>query len=42
MGGGLGMNTMRVFLQDQLWTQDAPGFQKADRYISGRFRQNTI
>jgi Cellulase (glycosyl hydrolase family 5) len=25
---GLGMNTMRVFLHDQLWRQDAPGFQK--------------
>ncbi len=25
---GLGMNTMRVFLHDQLWQQDAPGFQK--------------
>jgi hypothetical protein len=25
---GLGMNTMRVFLHDQLWHQDAPAFQK--------------
>lgn len=25
---GIGMNTMRVFLQDQLWSQDAPGFKK--------------
>jgi hypothetical protein len=25
---GLGMNTMRVFLHDALWQQDAPGFQK--------------
>src|SRR5258708_37115647 len=24
----LGMNTMRVFLHDLLWQQDAPGFQK--------------
>lgn len=24
----LGMNTMRVFLHDLLWAQDAPGFQK--------------
>ncbi len=24
---GLGMNTMRVFLHDLLWEQDAPGFQ---------------
>src|SRR5579875_3541420 len=23
----VGMNTMRIFLQDQLWKQDAPGFQ---------------
>src|SRR3974390_1011947 len=25
---GLGMNTMRVFLHDLLWQQDAPGFRK--------------
>jgi hypothetical protein len=25
---GIGMNTMRVFLQDQLWQQDAKGFTK--------------
>jgi hypothetical protein len=25
---GIGMNTMRVFLQDQLWTQDPKGFKK--------------
>jgi len=25
---GIGMNTMRVFLHDQLWVQDAPGFKK--------------
>lgn len=25
---GLGMNTMRVFLQDQLWQQDPAGFKK--------------
>src|SRR5580704_3576414 len=25
---GIGMNTMRVFLQDQLWTQDPDGFSK--------------
>lgn len=25
---GIGMNTMRVFLHDQLWTQDAAGFKK--------------
>jgi hypothetical protein len=26
MGESIGMNTMRVFLQDQLWQQDAKGF----------------
>jgi endo-1,4-beta-mannosidase len=25
---GLGMNTMRVFLHDPLWQQDAAGFRK--------------
>jgi hypothetical protein len=25
---GLGMNTMRIFLHDLLWQQDAPGFRK--------------
>ena len=25
---GLGMNTMRVFLHDLLWQQDAPGFKR--------------
>lgn len=25
---GIGMNTMRVFLHDQLWTQDAEGFKR--------------
>jgi Cellulase (glycosyl hydrolase family 5) len=28
MAEGIGMNTMRVFLQDQLWQQDAQGFTK--------------
>jgi hypothetical protein len=28
MAQGIGMNTMRVFLQDQLWTQDPEGFTK--------------
>src|SRR5882724_8607862 len=28
MGESIGMNTMRVFLQDQLWQQDAKGFTK--------------
>ncbi len=32
---GIGMNTMRVFLHDQLWTQDAPGFKKRlDQFLS--------
>ena len=30
----IGMNTMRVFLQDQLWQQDAPGFkQRLDTFL---------
>ena len=28
MAEGIGMNTMRVFLQDQLWTSDPKGFQQ--------------
>lgn len=28
MAESIGMNTMRVFLQDQLWTQDPEGFKK--------------
>ena len=28
MAESIGMNTMRVFLQDQLWTQDPVGFKK--------------
>jgi hypothetical protein len=32
---GLGMNTMRVFLHDLLWQQDAPGFRKRiDRFLT--------
>ena len=32
---GLGMNTMRVFLHDLLWQQDAPGFrQRIDTFLS--------
>ncbi len=32
---GLGMNTMRVFLHDLLWEQDAPGFQKRlDQFLT--------
>jgi hypothetical protein len=32
---GMGMNTMRVFLHDQLWTQDAPGFrQRIDQFLT--------
>jgi Cellulase (glycosyl hydrolase family 5) len=35
MAEGLGMNTMRVFLQDQLWRQDAKGFTKRlDTFLS--------
>jgi len=31
---GLGMNTMRVFLHDQLWTRDAAGFkQRLDQFL---------
>jgi hypothetical protein len=31
----MGMNTMRVFLHDLLWQQDAPGFQKRiDRFLT--------
>src|SRR5579871_2483242 len=32
---GLGMNTMRVFLDDLLWEQDAPGFQqRLDQFLT--------
>jgi len=32
---GIGMNTMRVFLHDQLWQQDAPGFRKRiDQFLT--------
>jgi len=32
---GIGMNTMRVFLQDQLWTQDPEGFKhRLDEFLS--------
>ena len=30
----MGMNTMRVFLHDLLWQQDAPGFRKPHRPVS--------
>src|SRR6266852_3439474 len=31
----MGMNTMRVFLHDLLWQQDAPGFQKRiDQFLT--------
>ena len=34
MAESIGMNTMRVFLQDQLWQQDAKGFtQRLDTFI---------
>src|ERR1700743_3994706 len=32
---GIGMNTMRVFLQDQLWAQDPDGFSKSlDEFLA--------
>ena len=32
---GIGMNTMRVFLHDKLWEQDAPGFKKRiDQFLT--------
>src|SRR5215469_13229530 len=32
---GIGMNTMRVFLHNLLWEQDAPGFQKRiDQFLA--------
>jgi hypothetical protein len=35
MAESIGMNTMRVFLQDQLWTSDAPGFhQRLDTFLT--------
>src|SRR5271168_5422354 len=35
MAEGIGMNTMRVFLQDQLWQQDAKGFtERLDTFLS--------
>lgn len=38
---GLGMNTMRVFLHDLLWQQDAPGFQKRlDEFLTIAARHN--
>ena len=34
MAESIGMNTMRVFLQDQLWQQDAKGFtQRLDIFL---------
>ena len=30
---GLGMNTMRVFLHDLLWQQDAAGFKQQNRHL---------
>jgi hypothetical protein len=34
MGESIGMNTMRVFLQDQLWQQDPKGFtQRLDTFL---------
>jgi hypothetical protein len=35
MAESIGMNTMRVFLQDQLWTSDSKGFvQRLDTFLS--------
>ena len=35
MGESIGMNTMRVFLQDQLWQQDPAGFkQRLDTFLA--------
>jgi hypothetical protein len=35
LGESLGMNTMRVFLQDQLWKQDSTGFkQRLDTFLT--------
>jgi len=35
LGESIGMNTMRVFLQDQLWEQDPKGFtQRLDQFLS--------
>jgi hypothetical protein len=35
MAQGIGMNTMRVFLQDQLWQQDPVGFkQRLDAFLT--------
>jgi hypothetical protein len=35
LGESIGMNTMRVFLQDQLWQQDPEGFKKRlDTFLS--------
>ena len=37
----IGMNTMRVFLQDQLWTQDRQGFKTRLDRVSTRSRTST-
>jgi hypothetical protein len=35
LGESIGMNTMRVFLQDQLWQQDSAGFlQRLDAFLA--------
>ncbi len=35
LGESIGMNTMRVFLQDQLWEQDPKGFtQRLDQFLT--------
>ena len=37
----LGMNTMRVFLHDLLWEQDAARLQEEDRHISDDCEQTS-
>ena len=35
LGENIGMNTMRVFLQDKLWEQDPEGFKKRlDQFLA--------
>ena len=41
MAEGIGMNTMRVFLQDQLWQQDPQGFTKRlDEFLTIASKHN--
>ena len=34
----LGMNTMRVFLHDLMWSRDVDGFKEADQHLSSDLR----